>query len=69
MLLGGCCAIPIAILLTIVFLFAYDDKRVSKRTLLLVLGIIWGAIALATASELWWIYVEEPQKIEAGQHI
>jgi hypothetical protein len=68
-LFGGCCAIPIAILLTILFLFAYDDKRVSKRTLLLVLGMMWGAIALATASELWWMYVEEPQRIEAGETI
>jgi len=66
-LLGACCVVPIAIVLTIWLVSI--RKRLQGKRLAILLAIIWVPVVLATISELWWMFVEEPRRIAAGEPV
>lgn len=68
-LFGACVVIPVALGLTIFLVSRYVANRLSRKMLTVVLLIIWVPIMFATASELWWMFVEEPRRIAAGEPI
>lgn len=66
---GICIVIPVAAGLTMFLLSRYTGNRLSRKVFTILLLVIWVPVLFATASELWWMLVEEPRRISAGEPI
>jgi hypothetical protein len=68
-LFGGCVVIPVAVGLTVLIVKLRKTQRISRLACWVWLVLIWSPVLLATVSEAWWMLVEEPRRIDAGQPI
>ncbi|MBS1722959.1 MAG: hypothetical protein JSS66_08410 [Armatimonadetes bacterium] len=64
---GVFCIIPAAIGVTFAVQRAYKDEKLPRWVFALILVVVWSPILLASASELWWMTVEEPRRLAAGE--
>ena len=65
-LLGACCVVPLAFVVTITMAAAYRRRKFKPVVLWTVLTVLWVPIFAATAAELYWMFIEEPYRIEHG---
>ncbi len=66
MLLGLCCLLPAAGLATWGLTVARRGNKIPKGLFWAALAVIWIPIGLAAFAEAWWLFVEEPRRIEQG---